>query len=191
MPRAQAPAGLERVIRRAQDGDLDAFETLYRRYAARVLRSVRFIVRDLDLAEDVTQQTFTRLLDSGVARFRRLPDATFDAWLLQVAQNLARDALRAERRRRTSAYPLEEPAAEDAIDHQTIAVLLEAIAQLPALQRRIVVLHHLQGWSLEEIATDFGRTKQSVHSLHFRARRHLVRDLGEAGVRPRVLAAAA
>ena len=73
-------------------------------------------------------------------------------------------------------------------DHLRTA-LRDALAELPEVQREIVVLRHVAGLSPREIAERLGRSEDSIHGLHHRGRRALQAALTEAGATPMTLAA--
>ncbi len=173
--------GDEALVDLAVAGDLEAFETLVRRYRPIVFRVAARIVGQSD-ADDVTQDTFLRA-------FHRLPqfraDSPFRAWLLRIAHNAALDALA---RRRA---PVREPAEEDVVvgraPERTPAEELEVserrrrlalkLEQVPAAHRTVLVLRDLEGLSYEEIAQITASPLGSVKGRLFRARRELIEIL--------------
>jgi RNA polymerase sigma-70 factor (ECF subfamily) len=115
--------------------------------------------------------------------------APFEGWLLRITHNMAIDHLR--RRARTCEAP-EALAGVGDDSGQTShlrAMIREALAELPAVQREIVVLRHVGGFSPGEIAARMGRSEDSVHGLHHRGRRALKAALVQAGATPSTLAA--
>src|SRR5271166_4859840 len=85
---AKLPPEQSDVLRQFVRGDLEAFETLFRRYQAEVYRWIVVIVRDPGLAEDLTVETFWRIHRSH-ARFD--PARSFEAWARRIATNAALD----------------------------------------------------------------------------------------------------
>jgi RNA polymerase sigma-70 factor, ECF subfamily len=170
---------VRRLVERARDGDGDAMQALYVRFAGGVLLYVGRIVPQRD-AEDVTQQVFAKLL-TELDRYRP-GEAPFSAWVLRVARNQAIDYVR-----RSRLVPCEEvrgpdDVADDAA-RECASSLREALAGLTADQRNVLVLRHLVGLSPAEIAEQLGRTVRSVHCLHHRGRsaaRTALHDLGAA-----------
>jgi RNA polymerase sigma-70 factor (ECF subfamily) len=180
-----------RAVQRAQQGDMEAIGFLYARYAEDVVSYLRHVVGDVQEAEDLTQQVFTKLITAIVKYEPR--EAPFVAWVMRVARNLALDYLRARR-----CVPVEE--VREAVDLRTDvgggAVLRSqelraALAGLPAEQREVLILRHLGGLSPGEIALRTGRTEGSVHGLHHRGRRALQADLCSRGLAPGTRAPAA
>jgi len=171
---------IHRLIALARDGDRAALGELYERYAEAVFHCVNRILQDVHEAEDVTQHVFLKLM-SVLTRYQRR-EVPSSAWLMRVARNVALDA---ERRRRTMRYEEIEETNPDADDqYQRVRSLREALAALPATQRRVVVLRHVVGLSAPEIAERLGKTAGSVHALDQRGRRTLQGDLTELGWAP-------
>src|SRR3954469_8694325 len=161
---------LSRVIARAKQGDSNAIHWLYVNYSDNVYGYARSILRDEHEAEAIRQQVFTRLITSiGRYQERSVP---FSAWLLRVTHNLAIDHLR---RRRPilcdEARAVEEHAEERG--HDLSDALTEALSELPDIQRDVIVLRHVAGYSPSEIATRLGKSEDSIHGLHHRGRRAL------------------
>jgi RNA polymerase sigma-70 factor (ECF subfamily) len=126
------------------------FDTFFDRHFDPVARALTLATGSRDLAEDATQDAFTKAL----RRWRRVRQMDRpDGWVYVVAMNAARD--RARKAERTST-----PAPEPAVDHSGgVAVRLtvrDAIATLPPRQREAVVLRFLADLSLDEVATAMG-----------------------------------
>jgi RNA polymerase sigma-70 factor, ECF subfamily len=168
------PAIDRSVIDRARNGDLDAFESIVRARMDAVYRLTSAILGDEADARDAAQETF-------VAAWRELPRLRepdkFEAWLQRVAVNASRMALRARGRRRVREIPSSQVAAlasRAAIDTRSDASLLDsAMGELPIEQRTILVLHHLEGRPLAEIAGLLGIPVGTAKSRLFHARRAL------------------
>lgn len=186
----QRPGEVARAVARAKQGDRAAIRFLYLRYAGNVYGYARSIVRNDYDAEDVVQQVFTRML-TAIQNYEQR-SVPFSAWLLRITHNMAIDYLR--RRTPICEEPekavVEEPRMDSFEAGQLRDALRDALAELPELQREIVVLRHLGGLSPREIADRLGRSEDSVHGLHHRARRALKLALAEAGATPMTVAAA-
>ena len=176
------------LVRRAQRGQVDAFEAIFRRYQARIYTFLRHKVGRREEAEDLTQTTFVRAWDT--IQGLRSPGA-LGAWLHRIAANAARDYLKSARRR--SELPLFDDAvsagvaaneagadpARDALDAETREAVRRAIAALPELHRSVVVMHHLEGMGVADIAQALGVRAGTVMSRLSRAREALRDALGE------------
>jgi RNA polymerase sigma-70 factor, ECF subfamily len=168
------PAIDRSLIDRARNGDLDAFESIVRARMDAVYRLTSAILGDEADARDAAQETFVAVW----RQLRRLrePDK-FDAWLQRVAVNASRMMIRSRSRRRIREIPsssvvaLGERAAASPRDDA--AILDAALATLPVEQRAILVLHHLEGRSLAELAAILEIPDGTAKSRLFAARHAL------------------
>src|SRR5829696_5121331 len=87
---------MRKLVERGQAGDRDALEELYLLHFDRIYSYLHMSVGNRHDAEDLTTQTFLRMLES-IRRFR-WQSAPFSAWLFRIAHNLAMDHFRASRR---------------------------------------------------------------------------------------------
>ncbi len=174
----------EYLVRRAQAGDSQAFGALVGRYMRAAYAVSLSVTGRHDDAEDAAQEglivALERLDDC------RAPDR-FAGWLLTIVRNRARNLVRREVLRDTDAVP-ETAAArgrtpEKAAEHAELQERLgTALRRLPEVQRKIVLLHDLEGWRHREIAEHLGMPSGTVRShLHF-ARKSLRRDADLAQV---------
>lgn len=152
------------VVVAAQRGRVSAFEQLVRSYQAPVWRLVFQLLRDEQLAEDVTQETFLRA-------YRFLPrykgNSKFSTWLLSVARNCAMDELRRNQRRRRLVDKLRARPEEAAREQGSHLEVREVLAALPIELREPIVLIDMLGTSYAEVAiilrTPIGTIKSRVH----------------------------
>jgi RNA polymerase sigma-70 factor, ECF subfamily len=165
---------LSRVIARAKEGDNQAIHWLYVNYSDNVYGYARSILRDEHEAEDIRQQVFARLMTS-IARYeeRAVP---FSAWLLRVTHNLAIDHLRRRRPILCEEARAVDERAEDR-GRELSEALSSALSELPEIQRDVIVLRHVAGYSPSEIAERLGKSEDSIHGLHHRGRRALKQSL--------------
>lgn len=175
------------AVARAKLGDRAAIRLLYIRYAGQVYGYARSIVRNDHDAEDLVQQVFTRMLTAIEGYEQRT--TPFEGWLLRITHNMAIDHLR--RRARTCHGPeaLSGTVSGGSETGHLRGVIRDALEELPPVQREIVVLRHLAGFSPPEIAARMGRSEDSIHGLHHRGRRALKTALAQAGATPSTLAA--
>ena len=159
----------QRVVDRARDGDMEAFEELYRRHAGHVHAVCLRICGDRARAEDLSQEAFVRAW-RGLAGFRG--DSRLSSWLHRIAVNVALRDLRRNARRETE---LDEGAhaAPGRSDNSALWDLEQAIQSLPDRARTVFVLHDIEGYSHEEVGEIAGMaTGTSKAQLH-RARKLL------------------
>ena len=152
------------------------FEELYRGHRADVYRAALRELGNVQDAEDVTQAAFA---DAYRAVLRGTRPQSPRAWLLAISENVRRRRFRTAQRRPREEFVVDEaefPSAAEPPSEQSQA-LAEALAGLPAEQRRIFVLRELVGLSYDEIADETGTTVGSVQMLLFRARRSLREQL--------------
>lgn len=165
------------IVRRAIDGDERAMRLLWNQHAPHVDAVVRRLAGDPDLAQDIAQEVWIQI-------FRALPswrgDSKFSTWLHRVAINRALNALRRTRR----LFQVETEIAEDSAhveqdsDRRMLAQTIdEAARQLAPGARTVFLLHDVEGYTHEEIATELGITPGGSKSQLFKARAKLRRLL--------------
>jgi RNA polymerase sigma-70 factor (ECF subfamily) len=167
------------LVRRAHDGDLEAFEQLYHSNHRRVYALCFRLTGRADRAEEMAQDVFVRAWQK-IGQFRG--DSRFSSWLHPMAVNLVYSDQRGRKRytdRVTTTDDLTpyEPALPPPDPHTPLD-LARALAQLPPGARRAFVLHDVEGYRHDEIAamtgTAVGTSKAQLH----RARRLLREALG-------------
>ena len=162
------------LAERAREGDMGAFEQLYRRHAGRVHAVCLRITADRGAAEECTQDAFVRAWDA-LARFRG--DSSFATWLTRIAINVALQRLKLERRHLRLVQPgdaefIEGHAAPDAAPEADLD-MERLIATLPPAARTVFVLHTVEGYSHEEIAGLTGMAAGTCKAHVHRARQLL------------------
>ncbi len=153
------------IVRRAQSGDLGAFEVLIRRHERQVLGLCYHMLGNLEDAKDAAQDVFLKL-HQQLNRFDY--EREFTPWLLTVVMNLCRDRLRARRPAETlENMPLtgvaKDPEALARFSEQW-ALLKGAIASLPARERAALELRELEELTSAEVALRLGVTEETVRS---------------------------
>ena len=182
--RPDAPQRVRALVERAQDGDREALEELYLIHFDRIYSYLHMTVGNRHDAEDLTTQTFMRMLESiGKFRFQSAP---FSAWLFRIAHNLSMDHFRANRRWQPEEdvpepHGSEERSAEDAA-FQSIGrqSMLELIDSLSEEQQQVLTLKFVFNFSNGEAATILDKTEGAVKSLQHRALISLQKQLGTA-----------
>jgi RNA polymerase sigma-70 factor (ECF subfamily) len=172
-PAKESTAEVRRLVERAQQGDRQALEELYLIHFDRIYSYLHMSVGNRHDAEDLTTQTFTKMLES-IKRFR-WQSAPFSAWLFRIAHNLAMDHFRASRRwqpeeevpePRDEAEPSAEAAAMQTIGRES---MLELIEGLSTEQQQVLTLKFVFNLPNAEVATILGKTEGAVKSLQHRA----------------------
>jgi RNA polymerase sigma-70 factor (ECF subfamily) len=163
------------LVRRAVAGDDAAFEGLYRRHVARIHSLVRRMT-DGTMADEVTQDVFVRAW-TKLASFRG--ESAFGTWLYRLAVNVVLSHRRSERSERDWLVGEEALAVVgDRPMSPGVAMDLEqAIGRLPVGARQVFVLHDIEGWTHEEIASQLGLVPGTSKSQLSRARAALRRML--------------
>lgn len=141
----------------AQGDSSAAVESLFDGHWLTAWRAAYAVTGRSDLADDAAQDAFVNAIRTFASFDRRRP---FAPWIAKIAVNRARDLLRAERRRKLAELDedAEAPGQADASD------LLLAVAALPREQREAVVLHHVLGFTLREVAEIVGTPEGTVSS---------------------------
>ena len=154
----------------AARGDRLAFERLYRTHVGRVYALCARMVGDAGTAEELTQDVFVRAWEK-LALYRG--ESAFSTWLHRLAVNVVLNHRKAEGRRRTRLDDDQE-VLDGQPGHQAPAGirldLEQAIAALPPGARRVFVLHDVEGFKHEEIATMLGVTSGGSKAQLHRAR---------------------
>jgi len=166
------------TLARARRGDLDACESIFRKFNQPAYSVAYRVCQCRELAQEITQEAFITVFRK-LGQFRG--DAPFWGWLRRVVVNHAISSLR----RAPKADPVElqdyHGKAESASDQVGLAMDLEsALAVLGAEDRTIVWLHDVEGYNHREIADLFGKTESFSKTRLSRARSKL-RDLLDAG----------
>ncbi len=141
------------LVTLVKDGDTDAFSELVRRHQQALLRTIVRMVRDLDLAEDVTQEAFIKAYQK-IHLFEGR--ASFKSWLFQIAVNTAKNKLRSSKRETVEIDKVNvavSAQAEKGLVHQDIQeALIEEVERLPDKQRTALKLRIYEDLSFKEIA---------------------------------------
>jgi len=175
------------LVERTVAGDQRAYELLVIKYQRRIERLIGRMVRDVDLVQDIAQETFLRAY-RALHQFRG--DAQFYTWLYRIAVNTAKKTLMDLKRDRLITESALRSAVDD--DDETSVMTRElttddtpetllaaqevaqavntALQALPQELRQAVTLREIEGLSYEEIAQAMGCPIGTVRSRIFRAR---------------------
>ena len=174
------------LVERTVAGDQRAFELLVIKYQRRIQRLIGRMVRDVDLVEDIAQETFIRAY-RALPKFRG--DAQFYTWLYRIAVNTAKKTLMDFKRDPTvseaafrssddedeTSHRENEPISYETPDtvlaaQQISAMVNAAMEALPEDLRQAVTLREIEGMSYEDIAEAMNCPIGTVRSRIFRAR---------------------
>jgi RNA polymerase sigma-70 factor, ECF subfamily len=172
-PAREGTAAIRALVERGQKGDRAALEELYLIHFDRIYSYLHMSVGNRHDAEDLTTQTFLKMLES-IGRFR-FQSAPFSAWLFRIAHNLAMDHFRAARRwqpeEEVPEQPGEEEPSAEAQALQSIGrqSMLELIEDLSPEQQQVLTLKFVFNFANADVATILGKTEGAVKSLQHRA----------------------
>jgi RNA polymerase sigma-70 factor (ECF subfamily) len=171
-----------RLLERAQQWDERALEEIYDTFAPRIYRYAYRHLGHRSTAQDVTSETFHRLLDA--LKNGGGPRTNLSAWLYRVAHNVVVDIYRRQ--------PDDPPASLEDVDlagsadqehraehNDRVAWARRALDQLTDLQQQVIVLRYLESLSLTETAEVMNKTVNAVKALQHRGVAHLRRLLEE------------
>jgi RNA polymerase sigma-70 factor (ECF subfamily) len=176
------------LIRLCLEGEHTAFDALVARYYRGIYSIVYRMIGNAEDAADLTQESFLRVY-TRLDTFRK--GASFLAWARRIAVNLCIDHLRRHREQTVSldqrlesgqqhadATPSVSPAAALEMSEDSRRVLA-AVQQLPERQRAVLVLRHIEGMKIDEIARTLRMPDGTVKTLLFRGRRAVREMVGE------------
>ena len=174
------------LVQRAVAGDPSAFELLVIKYQRRIQRLIGRMVRDVDLVEDIAQETFIRAY-RALHQFRG--DAQFYTWLYRIAVNTAKkflldmkrdptvseNALRSNDDEDETSWVKHEPIADETPEtvlaaKEIAAAVNAALVALPNDLQQALTLREIEGMSYEEIGEVMNCPIGTVRSRIFRAR---------------------
>jgi RNA polymerase sigma-70 factor, ECF subfamily len=182
--RAREETELRQLVALGQAGNRDALEELYLLHFDRIYSYLHLTAGNRQDAEDLTTQTFVRMLEAiGRFRWRAAP---FSAWLFRIAHNLAMDHFRANRRWEPREEVPEPPGSEGksaeaeamhAIGRESLMELIDGLSQA---QREVLTLKFAFGFSNADVAAILGKREGAIKSLQHRAFVTLQKQLATA-----------
>jgi RNA polymerase sigma-70 factor (ECF subfamily) len=177
-------AEVRKLVERAQQGDRKALEELYLLHFDRIYSYLHMSVGNRHDAEDLTTQTFLKMLES-IGRFR-WQSAPFSAWLFRIAHNLAMDHFRS-RRRWQPEEDVPEPPGEEEPSAELAAMqslgrqsMLDLIEKLSHEQQQVLTLKFVFNFPNADVATILGKTEGAIKSLQHRALVSLQKQLEQS-----------
>ena len=172
-PSGVAQSEIRSLVERAQKGDRDALEELYLIHFDRIYGYLHMTVGNRHDAEDLTTQTFLKMLEKiNTFRWRSAP---FSAWLFRIAHNLAMDHFRSRRRWQPEeevpepAGQVESSAEDEALKVLSSENMFDLIEQLSDEQRQVLILKFVFDFSNQEAAAVLDKTEGAIKSLQHRA----------------------
>lgn len=179
------------LIARCKNGEVGAFDELFKRYEKRVFNCAYHISGNYNDACDISQEAFIRVFNS-IQTFRG--DANFLTWIYRIVTNVYLDERKKSKAHRQTSLDEFIELEENSVSRQIVddrpvpaeivetkeraAVVREAIASLPEYQRAIVTLYHVDNLSYDEIADILRLPIGTVKSRLNRARLALAEILG-------------
>jgi RNA polymerase sigma-70 factor (ECF subfamily) len=148
-------------------GDQNSLEILIRRHKSRVFSYILLIVKNKELAEDIFQETFIKVIRS-LKRGKYIDNGKFVSWVLRISHNLIIDHFRKEKLRGTisndnsnidifNSQKFSEDTIEDQlVSNQILNEVKELINELPDDQQQVIYMRHYQELSFKEIADQTG-----------------------------------
>lgn len=175
----------EDLVRRFADGDNQAFDVLLGRYKHRVFSYILMVVRNRDLADDIFQEAFMKVIMT-IKQGRYTEDGKFYAYVTRVAHNLIIDHYRRERNENTVSNEAfgevdlfnnvklcEENVEDTLVRNQVFSDVHKLMRHLPDNQQEVVRLRYYEDYSFKEIAhmtgvsinTALGRMRYAVLNM--------------------------
>lgn len=157
----------EELVALYATGTDEAFDVLLERYKDRLFSYILYHVRNADVAEDIFQETFVKVVVT-IRDGRYTESGKFYSWVTRIAHNLIIDFFRREKGENTISTDetevdilnnakLSDRCAQSAIDsEQTLVDLHLLINKLPQEQREVVQMHYFQEMTFKEIAEEKG-----------------------------------
>lgn len=187
---AEPPTDDAQLMKRAQAGDIGAFEELFDRYKQKIANFVYQFVGEHHLAEDVTQNVFIKIYQK-LDQYQ--PKGKVSSWIYRIAANQAKDELRKIKRRPTvslsSSVASQDETNKELGDYvlddesqrpdyllrekELLLRIKKGMSQLKPKYREVILLCDYQGLSYEEAAEVMKITKTNVSAILCRARKKL------------------
>lgn len=180
----------EKLIKRAQEGDVSAFEALVEEHQQRIFNLAYRMAGNPDDASDMSQEALIKIF-RNIGKFKG--ESKFSTWIYRVATNTCLDEMKKLKRRQTysldSEIEMDEggvkvevedtgPTPETSAETRELkGAINEAIAQLSEEHRQVIILRDINGFAYEEIAQVLSCSLGTVKSRVSRARKQLQKIL--------------
>lgn len=154
------------LIAQYRNGSEAAFDLLVDRYKSKVFTTIYLIVKDQDVAEDLLQDVFVKVVQT-IHSDRYSEEGKFQPWVMRIAHNLAIDHFRKAKRYPTilmedgsnlfNSLQFAEMSTEDhRMKEETLEMVKRLIEELPETQKEVLVMRHYLDLSFQEIADQTG-----------------------------------
>lgn len=174
------------------EGNNRAFDMLLSNNQRKVFMYILFVVRNCDVANDVFQDTFVKVI-TQLQQHRYAPNGKFSAWVMRIAHNEIMDWYRSQRNDKVVEAPKENDLSNIGgadvtlssieshyVNSQVLADVKRMMNCLPATQREVVFMRFYQEMSFKEIAettgvsinTSLGRMRYAILNLRRMAKEH-------------------
>ncbi len=170
------------LVQRFIEGDQNSLEILIHRHKGRVYSYILLIVKNQELAEDIFQETFIKVIRS-LKRGKYVENGKFVSWVLRISHNLIIDHFRKEKLQGTvsndsldvdifnsqkfSDFTIED----EMVNNQILSEVKELVKELPEDQQQVIYMRHYMGLSFKEIAE---QTEVSINTALGRMRYALI-----------------
>ncbi len=170
------------LVQRFISGDTNSLEILIHRHKSRIFSYIMLIVKNQELAEDIFQETFIKVIRS-LKRGKYTENGKFISWVLRISHNLIIDHFRKEKLKGTissdnagmdifNSQKFSEDTIEDQmVTAQILSEVKELINELPEDQQQVIYMRHYMGLSFKEIAE---QTDVSINTALGRMRYALI-----------------
>ena len=176
----------ELLVKRAQKGDMDAFETLVTKYEKKVFSISFRMLSDREEAMDASQEVFIKVF-KALSGFKS--ESKFSTWLYRITTNVCLDLLRKRKDNSAISFDAEvetedgemrldpvdrTPGVEETIEREELKRLVsEAVMKLPEIHRTMIILRDFNDLSYSEIASAIDCPEGTIKSRISRARKAL------------------
>jgi RNA polymerase sigma-70 factor, ECF subfamily len=170
------------IVAKAKAGEDSALTAIYETYQPKIQKFLYYRVGNLHAAEDLTTEVFLRVIEN-LPKYR-VSDIPFQAWIFQIARNLAIDYFRRQSVRRheqiDESVPCNGDGPDAIVNHTLVAERLrEALDHLTDGQSDVLVMRFISGLSIAETAQSLNRSEGAVKALQARGLEAMNRVLSQ------------
>lgn len=152
---------IQDIVERAKSLDKEALATLCDMYYDKVFYYILSECKDRTLAEDLTNETFIRVV-------RNISDnkTNFTSWLFTIARNVINDYYRKNKKESQLSYVSHDSDSNDPLEY---SCLYSMIGKLPADQREVLQLRFISDLAIKKVASIINRSEGAIKQLQYRA----------------------